>query len=303
MRRAAASIVMNVETDERTSLASPATEAVPIPSALLAVHCLECGHPHHTTRPTCAECGSARLAATMHCSIPCAAPARVSSSLAYLIALGVGGQVVSLALLNVVAVQNGWRWFIVTELALFVLAVAAAASARLALRLRPQWRRGMIRVGRALAWQLLLPTVCTAFGISAVLLAMDSGLRYWSAAPTLLLLLTVRQAWKIAVEGTYHLRGALVGRIRRRAAWQNAPMRGRLPVSLSDITSIRQSHPWDPRCLEFVARDGWIGDVELRADSATTARIISLLRAIIDAQQLLPPAARAQQWTDQRSPE
>ncbi len=239
----------------------------------------------------------------MHCAIPCAASDPVSSSLAYLFALGAGGQVVSLALLNVIAVQNGWRWFIVTELALFVLALATAASARLVLRLRPHWKRGMIRVGRALAWQLLLPTVCTAFGISASLLAMDSGLRYWSVVPTILLLLTVRQAWKIAVEGPHHLYGALAGRIRRRAAWQNAPMRGRLPVALSDITAIRRSHPWDPRCLEFVARDGWVGDVELRADSATTARIVTLLRAIMDAQQLLPPMARAQQWTDQRSPE
>lgn len=296
---------MREQTVERPPLPTLGAHGDTLPAGLVAITCRVCGHPHQTTRPTCAECGSPRLLVTMLCSIPKPGVPPPSTATAHLLAIGIGIAVVVAILLACISVLRGETAILLAEASL-VLSIAAAIVARTAARrVAPaRWQRFSRRLRRfatAFATHVLLPLIVLSLTTTIIVFTRVAELVYWTSIPVVLLVVTLYVVCRTAIEGPSFLIAFFQRFVPRRCAWQQAPLRARVPVPLSDIVELRQADPRDPRCFHFVARDGWIGDVQIRTTSANAIRVATALRAIIAAQRTLPPAELAPQFDDQRS--
>lgn len=257
----------------------------PLPAGLVALVCADCDHPHRTTRPICAECASPRLVVSMYCSLPRNDSLASPTSVGTLLALAVGLVVVAFVLGNAIAIRNTWGTAIVVE----ALILGAIGLFGIHLRRHPEararWQRRARRWGESLGWAILFPSTILGLLLTAMLIGFRDSTRPYSAIPLAALVGVIGfAAWL-----TKHGGGSLLAPFRRfvprRAGWQAAPIRGRVPVPLSEIDEIVQAHPRDPRCLHFVAVDGWIGDVEIRETAENARRITDALREIVRRQR------------------
>lgn len=241
----------------------------------------------------------------MLCSIPKPGVPPPSTATAHLLAIGIGIAVVATILLTCIAVLRGATTFLLIEAIVVLSTVAALIASATAARVAPaRWQRFRKRLRRfatAFATHVLLPLIVVGLATTIIVFVRIAQLVYWTPVPVVLLLVTLYAVFRTAIEGPSFLISIVWRFVPRRCAWQQAPLRARVPVPLSDIVELRQADPRDPRCLHFVGRDGWIGDVQIRATSANATRVATALRAIIAAQQRLPPAELAPQFDDQRS--
>jgi hypothetical protein len=275
-----------------TGAADASERDEPLDADLLALACAVCGHPHRTTRPTCAECGSARLLASMHCSIARRDATTTPPASFAFVAIPVSIGIVFLAALNWLAYRNGWTALIVTEIALATVVVAFAAIVTRSAASRARWRRLARRWGGLVVADVLFPAVIISLLFAAVALSLERSTRLFSVLPIAALLAIVALAVHVARHGSAVLIAPFRRMTRRRGAWQHAPMRAGRPVPISEIVEIRQAPCSDPRALHIITRDGWIGDVEVRETAERARRITALLRIVVRRQRALD-AARA----------
>jgi hypothetical protein len=257
----------------------------PIDADLLALTCAGCGHPHRTTRPTCAECGSDRLLISMHCSIARRDATTTPPASFAFVAIPLSLGIVALAGLNWIAVRNGWMAFIVAEVMLFVALAAIAGLVMRSAESRVRWRRRATRWGTMFLSDVVLPTLVITLLFTAVALSLESSSRPFAVIPVVALLLLIAIVVRIARHGADEVLAPFRRMIQRRGAWQQAPMRLGRPVPISEIVEIRQGHGADPRCLHFVASDGWLGDVEVRETAERAIRITAYLRTLLRRQR------------------